>query len=209
VAFEKKLKPEDNNFVDASIAKAAAELKKGTASITEAVAAIEGLGEKVDNLALEIKAKEDRNALLDVEFENKQRQLNIDLDLNVKENTSKVVDAYLAEIKHTSVPTDTYNKLNNDLKKLQNEYNNEVAAEVNKAGVAARHEWEQEKRLLDAQHNQKEAQNIAKIDGLTFQNTQLQLQVEMLVKQLDAERAAGVQRAQANVAPIVNVGGVK
>lgn len=207
MAFEKKANPKDPNFKEVVIGQSAAALKRGVAAITESLEGINQLSERADTLSLDISNKEGKIKALDIEQENRERQMDIDLNLRAKENTEKVALEHLASTNRTALPTTELNKIKQDLTKLQTEYNNDVAAKVHDANQQAKRDFDNERNLLNAQHREKEATNVAEISGLKFQNTQLQTQVNMLVGQLDAERAAGVQRQQGVQAPTINVGG--
>jgi chorismate mutase len=188
------------------IGQAASKLTKAVAELTSATSEIAGLVEKSETLSLEIAGKEDKIVELDTQFAEKKRQLEVSLDLDMKSKTQTVVLEYLRQNNQVAVASNAVSTLEAQVEDLQTKFEQNVRAEVAKAVGSLKATHESEIKLLNAEYKAKEAENLSKIGTLTEKNDFLQKQVDQLFKQIDLERNAGVQRAQAGSIGSINVG---
>lgn len=182
---------------------AASALGTATAVITGMLGDLKGT---VEDLGLKIDEKTKTLADLNVQYTEKERQLTVQLDLNMKEKGLKAATEILAFNQMTGIPTAELDKLRNDHAALQRDYKAEV--EKVTAGIRAdeKGKWEQEKKLLEAQHAQSQAENTATINANKTTIAGLEAQVKMLIEQLNEERKAGIERAKAGAIGAINVG---
>lgn len=202
MTFQKKA----NVTTEVVIGQAAVSLAKGLAELKSAVSTLETLQSKSDELQLQIVAKEEKVKELEVDYAEKQRAHQVKFDLNVRENSLKVIKEVLTEHQLVSVPEQELNDLRKGLETCQLEQDKRVKAEVAAAAGAISSNYEQKVKLLEAEYKAKEAGNLAKIENLTSQVTSLQHSVEEWKRQLDEERKASVERSKAGSIGTINLG---
>ena len=185
------------------IGAAAIALEAAANSVQNLVGNLRG---EVDDLSLRIANKTVELAGLEQSYQEKERALVLNTQMTVREKGMDAVTAMLRAVNKEAISTEELVALKANYAGLQASLKDDLQRGIGAAvGMAdARHTAD--KQLLEAKHAQDQAENRAKIASQTDQITLLKEQLENITKQLDAERAAGVQRAQANVAPVVNVG---
>lgn len=180
------------------IAKAVNELNNTTATITTLV-------DQVEDLQLQISNKEESIEALGIHFKEKERQLEVELDLNFKASTEKVVEEYLKSKNKVSVDSKDLHELRVELENSKKEFNDAVSKEVMSVRTDLTNKFINDSKLLLAENKAIEAQNVAKIENLTSQNEFLEGQVAKLYEQMDDERKASIERAKASSVGSINV----
>ena len=192
-----------------NIVKAIAELKSATEGVSKLAQTSEDLTLQVANKEAEIAnliiAKEDTIKALDVTYTEKERQLKVDLELSFKANTKSVVDNYLSSVKETSISVAELASLRKELADATASSENAIKTAVAVATSSVKSHYEGEIKLLHAENKANTAQITAQIDALTSQKISLESQNEKLYHQLDAERAAGTDRAKASAPQPVSI----
>jgi predicted RNase H-like nuclease (RuvC/YqgF family) len=182
----------------AQIAKAVNELKAATATVAT-------LSEQSEELTLLVANKEDAISALEVEYAEKRRQADVELDLSFKANQEKVVNAWLTSNGYTSIATSELTSLRSDLETARTNTEATVKKEVASVVSTLKTQYENEIKLIHSENKAIAAENAAKIGTLATQNKFLEEQVTKLYLQLDAERAAGIERAKAGSVGSINV----
>jgi len=188
------------------LGQAAQQISKAVNELVSATNTITKLSEQAEALTLLVANKEDAITALDIQFSEKERQLNVDLDLSFKSNTDKVVTTYLASVNRTSIPTSELENLRNELTEIKSNVTSSVKQQVSEVVTGIKSEYENSIKLIQSENRAVAAQNEAKLGSLESQNKFLEEQVTKLYKQLDSEREAGVQRAQASAVGSINLG---
>ena len=181
------------------ITKAIAELN----SATEEVSKLSALGEE---LTLLVANKEEAISALDVQYTEKERQLNVDLDLSFKANTDKVVSQYLASVGKVAVASTELTALQKELAETKANAESITKKEVAIVTSSLKSQYENDIRFLQSENKAIAAENASKIGVLAEKNSFLEQQVTKLYLQLDAERAAGIERAKAGSIGNITVG---
>ena len=184
---------------------AAQQISKAVTELGNATNTISQLASQAADLTLQVANKEEAIQSLETEYAEKARQLSVELDLNFKSNTDKVVNSHLSSIGHTSIPTSELNALRTELETVRSSTEKTVKSEVASAVASVKSTYESEIKLLHSENKAISAENAAKIGTLSSQNTFLQGQVDKLYEQLNAERAAGISRAQASSVGSINL----
>ncbi len=182
-----------------NITKAVAELKTATESVNK-------LGALGEELTLLVANKEAEIEALDVQYAEKARQAGVDLELSMKANTEKVVVEWLKSTGKVAI-------LSNDLTSLQKELTETKAGaeadtkkQVAQVAGTLKAQYENDIRFIQSENKAIAAENASKIGVAAEQNKFLEAQVTKLYLQLDAERAAGIERAKAGSVGSINVG---
>ena len=128
------------------------------------------------------------------------------MDLSFKANTNKVVTEYLASVGKEAITTSELNSLRSELADVKQSADKSVKEAVGSALATAKAQYENDIKLLHSENKAIAAENASKIGVLAEKNKFLQEQVDKLYAQLDAERSAGVQRAQAGSVGSINIG---
>lgn len=176
---------------------ASTNLTKVVTAVDQAVAQLKAVATEAENLQATIEEKQAAIKTLDVDFAEKLRAANVDLNLQVKENYKSVVQQYLLDNKLTMLPTDDLNSLKTAVE------TNTIAGKQEKEAALA----ELDKTLLSqftakigvikAEQAAALAEANAKVASLTDKVLFLGNQVRQLLEQLESERQAGVERAKA------------
>lgn len=198
----KKVSP----IAEASYAAATRKLASTVNEIQVVVNNLNNLSATSEDLSDAIASKEERIKSLDGEYAEKRRSHNVEFELKVKEDGLKVAENILASQSLVAVPKHELEGLRKDFTDLQTGFDDKVKAEVGKATGIVKSHFESTQKLLEAQFQTKEAENIASIKSLNVQVIDLKNQVEMWKAQLNDERKASVDRAKAGQIGTLNVG---
>lgn len=202
MTFVKKSTPVTESVTGA----AAASIKDSVSKLTIGLEEVKKLPELLDNLGLQIAAKEDKLKELDVTFAEKQRQHSVEFGLKVKEDSGKVVAEILASQHLVAMPKAELDGLHTKLKTLETDFDKEVNLKINAATGAMSREFKHKEELLLSQQRTEQAENLGKIASLGSKVEVLTEQLTIAQNQLTAERAAGVERAKAGSIGNINIG---
>ena len=186
--------------------KAAQDLHK---AVAEAIKATEGLGtlvETSEELSLTIANQEAKIGELDIEFKEKERQMSLDLELKMRGRSEETVQDYLAKNRQRSISIEEFNAMDSRIKNADSELKSTVSAEVTKVRTEESARFNSERKLLEAQFQASEAKNNASISVLEGKVAFLEAQNKHLLDQINAERAASIERARA-ATPVIQTGG--
>jgi hypothetical protein len=182
-----------------NITKAIAELKVATDSVSK----LSVLGE---SLTLLVANKEASIEALDVEYGEKARRLGVELDLSFKANTEYVVNEFLRTTGNVSISVNELSNLKKELSDVKANAESVTKTQVAQVANTLKAQYENEIRFLQSENKAVAAENSAKIETLEDKNKFLEQQVSKLYVQLDAERAASIERAKAGSVGSINVG---
>ena len=187
------------------LGQAAQQITKAVAELNNATASVNQLTAKAEELTLLVANKEEAIKALEVEFAEKERQLKVDLDLSFKANTDRVVNEYLSSVNKVAVSASELNTLKSELEEAKSNTEAQIKREVSAVASNSKSQYENEIKLIHSENKAIAAENAAKIGTLATQNKFLEEQVTKLYLQLDAERAAGIERAKAGSVGSINV----
>jgi hypothetical protein len=182
----------------AQIAKAVNELKAATATVST-------LSDQSEQLTMLVANKEEAISALEVEYAEKRRQADVELDLSFRANQERVVTQWLTSNGYTSIATSELTTLRSDLDTARTNTEATVKKEVATIVATLKTQYENEIKLIHSENKAVAAENAAKIGTLATQNKFLEEQVTRLYAQLDAERSAGIERAKAGSVGSINV----
>lgn len=185
---------------------AAASLVKASKEFQSATAALESLVSASELLGYEIAEREAKVQELDGVYATKSRQAEIDFNLSLQETKDKTVTEYLKSVGKEAVESVAYKALQTDLAKSISERDAEIKKAVAIENSRLTRDFTSEKALLQSQFETSTVKQVAQIESLQKENASLTAQVTQLFKQIDAERAAGIERAKASAIGSVNVG---
>jgi chromosome segregation ATPase len=188
------------------LGQAAQQITKAVTELNLATASIGKLSAQAEELTLQVANKEDAIAALEIAFKEKERQLNVDLDLSFKSNTDGVVTEFLKSNGKVSISSEELQSLRQDLSETKANAEAEAKKQVAQATASIKSEYENAIKLLHSENKAVAAENAAKIGTLETQNTFLKEQVVTLYGQLDSERSAGIERAKAGSVGTINLG---
>ncbi len=185
---------------------AALMIKKSVDSLHAAVDTVSKLSEQAENYQGLIAQKEDRVKELDVEFAEKKRQKDVELQISVRADEDKMVTDIL--VKHNKVAVDAteLTELKASVEKNEKEISDDKAKAIAMATSAMSKDHKNEIALKDSEFKATQAQSVARIESLTSEVTFLRGEVASWKGALDAERSASVERSKANAIGSLNVG---
>ncbi len=181
---------------------------KLSAAVAAAKTSIEELG-KLD-ASLEEKVLQHQNVEAQIleakqNLDNALAQNKVTIELDFKANQSQFVKGVLEAQGLTTIEATELAALNAKLAQLKTDFDTEVRSAIGKERGMMEASYKAQERTLQLEYSTKEAQNLARITSLEERITFLSQQCADWQKALDAERSAGVQRAQASAIGSVNV----
>lgn len=181
------------------INKAVNELNNATKTVTQLVG-------QIDELTLQVSNKEAQIAELSVQYAEKARQASVELELNMKSNAEKVVTEYLRENGKEVILSSELKALRQELETVKANAETETKRQVGEVTNMLKSQFENDLRFIQSENKAIAAENASKIGVLAEKNKFLEEQVTKLYTQLDAERAAGIERAKAGSIGNITVG---
>lgn len=185
---------------------AAQQINKAVTELGNATSTINTLVSQVEELSLQISNKEAQIAELEVQYTEKARQSEVEFNLNLKANQDRVVNEVLRNNGMESISSAELKALRQELETVKANTDAEVKKQVAIVTNTLTSKFENDVRFLQAENKAVAAENASKIGTLAEKNKFLEEQVTKLYTQLDAERAAGIERAKASAVGQITVG---
>ena len=185
---------------------AAQQINKAVTELGNATSTINQLVSQVEELTLQISNKEAQIAELEVQYAEKARQAEVDFNLNIKANQERVVNEILRSNGMESISSAELKALRQELEATKANTDAEIKKQVAAATNAMKTTFENDLRFIQSENKAVAAENASKIGVLAEKNKFLEDQVTKLYLQLDAERAAGIERAKAGSIGNITVG---
>ena len=185
---------------------AAAQITKAVNELNSAVETVNKLASQAEDLTLKVANKESQIAELDTIFAEKARQSEVDFDLNMKANAERVVTNYLGANNKVAISSSDLNALQKELSDTKAGAEAETKRQVAIVSNTLKSQYENEIKLIHSENKSVSAENVSKIVALTEKAKFLEQQLDKAHLQLDAERAAGVERAKASSIGNITVG---
>ena len=189
------------------LGQAAQQIAKGVSELKSASETIAQLVQASEDLSLQVANKEEAIAALDVQFAEKARQKEVELELNFKANSERVVNEFLTANGKTSISKTDLAAIQKELADTKANADAETKKAVAAATATLKAQYESDIKLMQSENKAVAAENASKIGTLTEKNQFLEAQVTKLYQQLDAERAASIERAKAGSVGSINVTG--
>jgi len=189
------------------LGQAAQQIAKGVSELKSASETIAQLVQASEDLSLQVANKEAQIAELDVQYGEKARQKEVELELNFKANSERVVNEFLTANGKTSITKTDLANLQKELETTKANAEAETKKAVAAATATLKAQYESDIKLMQSENKAVAAENASKIGTLTEKNQFLEAQVTKLYQQLDAERAASIERAKAGSVGSINVTG--
>jgi hypothetical protein len=184
------------------IAKAITELNNATTTVTQLVT-------KADELSLLVANKEEQIQELQVQYQEKARQAQVEFDLNVKAHAEHVVTQWLTANGKVAVDSTELTDLENELATTKANADAETKRQVASAVASVKSQYENDIKLLHSENKAISVENATKITALVEKNKFLEDQMTKVYGQLDAERTASVERARASSVGSINLTAAK
>jgi chromosome segregation ATPase len=188
------------------IGSAANVLKKAVDNIKSAVSDVDQLVAKAEEQQGIIAQREERIAELDVEFKEKKRQKDVELEDQLRESKRDTVDKILGEQNLVAIDKVEHAKLTGDIQQIKVEAQNEASRATAIATSNMKKEHENAMALQKAGFERDQAENKAKLDNANSQIEFLREQCKKWEEALNAERQASVERSKANAIGTITVG---
>jgi hypothetical protein len=188
------------------LGQAAQQITKAVNELVSATTTIGKLATQAEELTLLVANKEEAIASLDVTFAEKERQLNVDLDLSFKSNTERVVNNYLNATGKVSISSIELDSLRDELHGTKVNADAEIKRQVGSAVGIVKAQFENDMKLMHSENKASAAENASKIGVLAEKNKFLEDQTVRLYDQLNQERQAGIERAKAGSVGSINIG---
>lgn len=196
-----------NALTESVIGASAKQLEKATAALNAAISQAQHLNSDLETTSLKIVEAEQRLNELRSRYEEQERSLKVEVDLNVKAHTEAAVKAYLEKLNQLPIDKSVWEKTNKELTALKSEFDSKLHSEKSAALSRMKENFENETKLQKLEYEKKEAENLSNIQFLQSSNARLTAEIEQWKKQLEEERKASVERSK--TAPSINVTSAK
>jgi len=188
------------------LGQAASQIAKAVTELNLAVSTVNQLTSQAEELTLLVANKETLIADLEVSYAEKARQAEVEFDLNMKANAERVLSDYLRSNDKVAVASSELSSLQKELAETKAGAEAETKKQVAIVSSTLKTAFDNDVRFLQSENKAIAAENASKIGVLAEKNKFLEEQVTKLYLQLDAERAAGIERARAGAVGSINVG---
>lgn len=205
---KKEVKAKAGTFtskVETVIGSGAKALQKAALEATKVLTEVNKAVELAGQLTDEVAAKKAELDGLEVQYAEKERQLTLDVDLQVQEAKGKAIDKFLKDLNQVAVETDEYNALQNENTKLKGEFKTAVATETATIRASEAASYTNKLALAAAEAKGTNAEQAAQLATAKEQVLFYAKQVQALTEQLTAERNARVEEAKARGVAAVTV----
>lgn len=194
-----------NEQTEAVIGSAQQKFAQSLKQYEQAQQQLQKLPEFLNEYTLKIAQAQTQLNQLSVDYNEKKRQFNVELELHKKQSIERIVTDYLAGEAKVAIKHAEYEQLKDNLATALKEREQEINKEVGKATGIAEAKAKRDAEVREAQYNAKEAENKAQITSLTKQVDTLTKEIESWKTQLNEERKASVDRAKASSVGSINV----
>ena len=126
--------------------------------------------------------------------------------MNFKANAERVVNEFLTKEGKVAISNTELAALRKELVDVKANAESNTKKEVAQVANTLKTQYENEIRFMQSEHKAISADHASKIGTLTEQKTFLEKQNEKLYNQLEAERAAGIERARHSAVGYITVG---
>lgn len=185
---------------------AAQQITKAVAELNNATQTVNHLVSQVEELSLQVSNKEAQISDLEVQYTEKARQAEVDFNLSIKANQERVVNEILRSNGMEAISSSELKALRQELEATKAGAEAEIKKQVAAATSSMKSQFENDLRFIQSENKAVAAENASKIGVLSEKNKFLEEQVTKLYTQLDAERAAGIERAKAGSIGNITVG---
>ena len=184
----------------------AQQINKAVSELGNATSTINQLVSQGEELTLQISNKEAQISELEVQYTEKSRQAEVDFNLSIKANQERVVNEILRNTGMESISSAELKSLRQELETTKAGVDAEIKKQVAVVTNSLKSQFENDLRFIQSENKAVAAENASKIGTLMEKNKFLEEQVTKLYQQLDAERAAGIERAKAGSIGNITVG---
>lgn len=191
--------------VEVIIGNAATNLKTATLAAAKVFEQLEKAGEQAAKVTEDVELKTAELNRLTTEYEEKERQALLDLDMSVKENKKQVVDTVLAEFGQVAVDSSDYHALQAANQAYKLDFDKQVKAEMAKLTAVLTSDFKGKEDLALAKFEATTAGLKADLNSAVQQADFYKNQITFLEAQLTADRNARVEEARARGNAVVNV----
>lgn len=188
------------------LGQAAQKIAKAVAELNSAVETVNQLNVQSEDLTLLVANKEEEIENLSVAYVEKSRQAKVDFELKMRENAEAVVNATLSANGKVAIDSEELEGLRRELAETKANADAETKKQVAIVSSTLKNQFDNDVRFLQSENKAIAAENASKIGTLSEKNKFLEDQVTKLYAQLDAERAAGIERAKASSIGTVTIG---
>lgn len=180
-------------------------IDRSTSSLETVFKSFADLKNGLDNLIDDVSSKQLELNQLEEKYKILYRNKKIELDLSFREEEEKIIKNWAKNNKKEIVNADEYQKTLSDFSSLSESVEGMLAKKEEEVTTNLHNYFKSKMDLISSEHNANVAQITAELNSLKVVNESLTSQVDRLYKQLEAERAAGIERAKASSIGSVNL----
>lgn len=174
-------------------------------SLTAAIEKFDAMVQNIPAKEEEIRVLEEKKALLTSQISEQERQAEVDLAIRIKENKEKAVVGLLSEVGKVAITAEQLA----EHESLKKEFNTKLQAGIGAAVTSVTKDHANEQKQQELSFQVTAAADKSQIESLQRINSTLQQQIATLTAQIDKDREARIQEAQARgtgSAVVVNSG---
>lgn len=185
-----------NKTTEIIIGAANLKLSSAVKALTEGLAVVGQLEEKVQDGVLQVTDLEDKIGGLEQDFKNKKAQQEIDLKLAYDSKRVEFVQEYLDKNNLETITSAELQELKSKAFVTEAETQQAISSAVGAATSSMKKEHEADKKIAALEHEKKEASNVAEINQLKQQNKFLEDQLNNMRTLLNKQMEQETERAK-------------
>jgi hypothetical protein len=202
----KKPATKGSRSTETIIGTSATALKSALDQILKATTSLEKLSDQSATLSIEIADKENTSIIRELELEQEYASKKVDLELEYKANCEAKLAEELKTRNLIAVKESEHKALVDENTRLKADNIQAIKIAVDEAIKETKESAATEARIVKAENEKANAQEVAKVKLLEDQVAFYKDQVTQLYTQLASERTAGTERIKAIQAPQFNMG---
>jgi hypothetical protein len=200
----KKVAVVGNKQTELIIGAGALKLESAIKNLSEVVKMVENFDQIISDKTLKVETL-DNITELETKFKQEKATKEFNLKLDFEAAKDKYTNDYLASKSMKSILIADYDTLNHKAARNDEDIKKEINAAVHSATGAMTKEHNNTLQIKELEYKNKEADNIAQLKQQGETITLLKSQITELIKQLDAERQAGIERSKSTSVGTINV----
>lgn len=201
----KKVAVVGNKQTELIIGAGALKLESAIKSLSEVVKMVENFDQIISDKTLKVETLDNNIAELETKFKQEKATKEFNLKLDFEASKDKYTNDYLASKGMVSIPNSEYGDLKSKAIRNEEDIKKEISSEVHKAVGSLTKEHNNTLQIKELEYKNREADNIAQLKQQGETITLLKSQITELIKQLDAERSAGIERSKSTAVGTINV----
>lgn len=201
----KKVAVVGNKQTELIIGAGALKLASAVKNITEAVKLVEDFDQIISDKTLKVETLDNNISELETKFKQEKATKEFNLKLEFEASKDKYTNDYLASKGMTSILSAELQAIKDKSNKSEEDIAKAISQAVAIKESTLNKDHNNTLQIKELEYKNREADNIAQLKQQGETIALLKSQITELIKQLDAERSAGIERSKSTAVGTINV----